>query len=276
MSEFRQVVVHHDDLGASWSANMAFLDLTAQGVIASGSVMVPCPWFPHMAQLARDNPDLDIGVHITLSAEFERMRWRPMTGVADNGLCDAEGFFPRGRADNRHADLGAVEREWRAQIDAALEAGIDVTHLDAHMGTAWLPEFVEIYERLGEDYRVPVVLPGKDVRFEPSAALERARARALARGNPDFAGLISTPFGNLAPTAADYRAILDSAPLGLTWGAFHFTKPGDIAMITDDAPTRLTEYKIFRSGAVEGFYAELGIELLGMRGFRDRMRAAEA
>lgn len=269
----RQVVVHHDDLGASWSANMAFVELCEQGVVTCGSVMVPCPWFPHMAQLARENPELDIGVHLTLTAEFDRFRWRPMTGTADNGMCDAEGFMPRRVADTRGADPAAVERELRAQIDAALDAGIDVTHLDAHMGTVWLPEFVEIYERLGADYRLPIFLPGPtDSWVEPSAALNRATERAQGRGNPVFDGVVSTPFGNLSPTAADYRGILDGARPGLTWGAFHFTKPGDIAMISDDAPLRLAEYELFRSGAVEGMYAELGLELVGMRGFRERMR----
>jgi len=267
------VVVHHDDLGASWSANMAFIELYDRGVVSCGSVMVPCPWFPHMAQLARENPELDIGVHLTLTAEFDRMRWRPMTGVADNGMCDAEGYLPRRVADTRRADPLAVERELRAQIDAALEAGIDVTHLDAHMGTVWVPEFVEIYERLGADYRLPVFLPGReDSWVEPSAALDRATERAAARGNPRFDCVVSTPFGNLSPTAADYREILDGAAAGLTWGAFHFTRPGDIAMISDDAPTRTGEYEIFTSGAAERIYAELGIELVGMRGFRERMR----
>jgi predicted glycoside hydrolase/deacetylase ChbG (UPF0249 family) len=273
MSAGRQIVVHHDDLGASWSANMAFLELCEQGVVTCGSVMVPCPWFPHMAELARANPQLDIGVHLTLTAEFDRMRWRPITGVADNGMCDAEGYFPRRVADTRLADPAAVERELRAQVDGALEAGVDVTHLDAHMGTVWLPEFVEIYERLGADYQLPIFLPGHgDSWVEPSEELSRARERAAGRGNPEFYGVLSTPFGNLAPTATDYRAILASAKPGLNWGAFHFTKPGDIAMISDDAPTRLGEYEIFRSGAVEQAYAELGVELVGMRGFRERMR----
>ena len=102
--------------------------------------------------------------------------------------------------------------------------------------------------------------------------LDRASERAAKRGNPGFDGVVSTPFGNLSPTAADYRAILDGARPGLNWGAFHFTKPGDIAMISDDAPLRLAEYELFRSGAVEPMYAELGLELVGMRGFREQMR----
>jgi predicted glycoside hydrolase/deacetylase ChbG (UPF0249 family) len=220
----RALILHVDDLAMCHGANRAFLDLARAGFVTCGSVMVPCPWFPHMAQLARENPELDIGVHLTLTAEFDRFRWRPMTGTADNGMCDAEGFMWRRVADTRGADVVAVERELRAQIDAALDAGIDVTHLDAHMGTVWLPEFVEIYERLGADYRLPVFLPGpQDAWVEPSAALDRATERAAKRGNPVFDGVVSTPFGNLSPTAADYRGILDGARPGLNWGAFHFT-----------------------------------------------------
>lgn len=89
----RQLVVHHDDLGGSHAANLAFVELSELGVVTSGSVMVPCPWFPEMAAIARQRPDLDIGVHLTLTSEFPGFRWRPLTGVAPNGLTDGDGFF---------------------------------------------------------------------------------------------------------------------------------------------------------------------------------------
>lgn len=270
----RQVVIHHDDIGGSYSANMAFIELCRLGIVTSGSIIVPGSWFPHMAQLARDNPQLDVGVHLTLTAEFDRFRWRPLTGLADNGLCDAEGFFHRTGAATRGAHPAAVEREFRAQIDAALGSGVDVTHIDTHMGTAWAPEFIEIYERLGDEYKVPIFLPRSDSPWLiPSPQVERAVARAEGRGNPTFAAALSTPFGNLAPSKADYRAVLDGAVEGLTYGAFHFTAPGDIAMISDDAPTRLGEFELFRSGDAAALIAELKLELAGMRQFRDALRA---
>jgi predicted glycoside hydrolase/deacetylase ChbG (UPF0249 family) len=275
MGDAIQLVVHHDDLGASHSANVAFVKLFDLGVVTSGSVMVPCPWFPEMAAICRDRPDLDVGVHLTLNAEFPGFRWRPLTGVSSNGLTDRDGFMWRGIADARHADQAAVEAELRAQVETALAAGIDVTHLDAHMGTAWQPEYVDIYLRLGEVYQLPILLT-RNVHDMAPPGFDYAPFfdRLTARGNPDFQRFISTPFGNLTPDATTYAGIFRDAVPGLNWGGFHFTAPGDIALYADDAPTRLAEYEIFRSGRAQELIDAAGIELVGMRGFRDAMRAA--
>ena len=270
----RTLVIHHDDLGGSHGANMAFVELSDAGIVTAGSVMVPCPWFPEMAAIARDRPELNVGVHLTLTAEFAPFRWRPLTGVARNGLTDRDGFFWRSVAEARAADVAAVETELRAQIMTALEAGIDVTHLDSHMGTVWQPEFLAIYARLGEEFRLPIVLTRDVGRMAPQGFdFEPVFAQLAARGNPDFQRYLTTPFGNMAPTADDYAGILGRAVPGLNWGAFHFTGPGDFAMFSDDAPLRLAEYNLFKSGWGQDFVAAQGIELVGMRGFRDAMRA---
>jgi predicted glycoside hydrolase/deacetylase ChbG (UPF0249 family) len=268
-----QLVVHHDDLGASHSANMAFVELSDLGIVTCGSVMVPCPWFPEMAAICRDRPNLDVGVHLTLTSEFAPFRWRPLTGIAVNGLTDRDGFMWRSVAEARQADVVAVETELRLQIETALAAGIDVTHLDAHMGTAWQPEFVDIYLRLGEQFRLPILL-SRDVNHMAPSDFDYAPHFALLaeRGNPDFQRFLSTPFGNLTPDATTYADIFRQAVPGLNWGGFHFTAPGDIALYSDDAPTRLAEYEIFRSGRAQELVDAAGIELVGMRGFRDAMR----
>ena len=269
-----QLVVHHDDLGASHSANMAFVELFDLGVVTSGSVMVPCPWFPELAAICRNRSDLDVGVHLTLTSEFAPFRWRPLTGVSPNGLTDREGFMWRSVDEARPADAGAVETELRLQIETALAAGIDVTHLDAHMGTAWQPEFVDIYLRLGEQLRLPILL-SRDVHDMAPPGFDYApQFRQLAaRGNPDFQCFLSTPFGNLSPDAATYADIFRKAVPGVNWGGFHFTAPGDIALYSDDAATRLAEYEIFRSGRAQDLLDAAGIECVGMRALRDAMRA---
>lgn len=269
----RMLILHHDDLGASHSANAAFTQLWDLGIVTAGSVMVPCPWFPELARIARERPELDIGVHLTLTAEFEAFRWRPLTGVSDNGLTDADGFMPATARGVAGARREAVEAEFRAQIETALAAGIDVTHLDSHMFTAALPGFLEIYARLGREYRLPVVLVRAAGRLgadpEEAAAV---LAEMTARGNPPVDHVIVTPFGAGVPEPADYRGLFETMPDGVTYGAFHFTAPGDIAMVTPDAPTRTNEYHLFRSGAVREMLDELGIETMGMRGLRDAMR----
>jgi predicted glycoside hydrolase/deacetylase ChbG (UPF0249 family) len=278
----RQLVIHVDDVGNSHGSNLAYEELFDLGAVTTGSVMVPCPWFPEIAAMARKRPDFDLGVHLTLSAEFVTFRCRPLTGVSDNGLTDADGFQWRDVASARKADPAAVEAELRAQIDAALAAGIDETHLDSHMGTVMMPEFVDIYVRLGEDYRLPIVLPrdtglaGTPVGTHGDATRTRYATMIdalVARGTPDFATYISSNFGPPIETEPYYRGIFASAPEGLTWGAFHMTTPGDFGLFSPDAEMRADEYELFRSGGAREMLDELGIAPVGMRAFRDAMRA---
>ena len=139
------MIPHVDDVAVGHGANRAFVELAGKGFVTTGSVMVPCPWFPEIVALAKEQPALDLGVHLTLTSESRACRWRPISTTARvSGLIDADGFmWPDVPALRRHAHKGAVEAECRAQIEAALAAGLDVTHLDTHMGAAAAPEFAE-------------------------------------------------------------------------------------------------------------------------------------
>jgi len=280
----RTVVVHADDLGMSHGANAAFRELTAQGVCSAGSVMAPCPWFPEILELAAADRSLDIGVHLTLNSEKRPYRWRPLTNPPQSaGLTDEHGYFwadvPSVR---RNAAPDAVEAELRTQIDAALAGGIDVTHLDDHMGVVMMPEFVDIYDRLGRDYDVPILLPKDLQAFNPmsyagpastgryDAVVEKARAL----NEPVFDAVVETPWGRTSDAASAYREMFAAIPEGLTYLALHFTAPGDFEAIEPDlAHIRTEEYAFFRSGAAEALIAEHQIEIVGMRQIRDRLRA---
>ena len=154
--------------------------------------------------MARADPTLDLGVHLTLNSEKQPYRWRPLTNPPrPAGLTDEAGYFwSTVPAVRKHAAPEAVEAELRAQIDAALDAGIDVTHLDGHMGAAMMPEFVDIYFRLGRDYNLPILLVKDLRRFNPmtyagSASNEKydgVVAKAHAAGDPIF-DLASKPPG---------------------------------------------------------------------------------
>ncbi len=278
----RLVVVHEDDVGVSHGANTAFLELSRMGVCTAGSVMVPCPWFPEVATLARDNPDLDLGVHLTLNSDMRPYRWRPLTGPSQQGLTDPDGYFWAEVPDvRRHAQPEAVEWELRAQIETALAAGIDVTHLDCHMGTAMMPEFVAIYERLGADYRVPILLMKNYLTFSvmdyvgpvTTAEFETASTRAQTRGNPVVDLQLETPWAWPQGIEAAYRELFESVPLGVSGLALHFNAPGDIEAISGEASIRIGEYEFFRSGKATELMSELGIKPLGVRAWRDQLRA---
>jgi hypothetical protein len=154
----RVAVVHVDDLGMCHAANEGGFEALLAGPATCGSVMVPCPWFQEAADLARAHPGLDLGVHLTLNAEWPHYRWGPVAGRrAVPSLVDEQGFLPRTSLEVvQRARPEEVEVELRAQIEMALAAGLDVTHLDAHMGTAFYPPFLPVYAKLAVEYRLPV------------------------------------------------------------------------------------------------------------------------
>jgi predicted glycoside hydrolase/deacetylase ChbG (UPF0249 family) len=280
----KTVVVHCDDLAMTHGANSAFRALFDKRICSAGSVMAPCPWFAEICAIAAVDRSLDIGVHLTLNSEMVRMRWRPLTAPPRSaGLTDEAGYLHREvETVRRQAVPEAVEAELRAQIDAALSAGIDVTHLDSHCGTIMAPELIDIYVRLGRDYDLPIVLAeGMERYFRESFAgppppdvFPQIIKEARARGEPVFDRLLETPWKRGADVESAYRAHFDKIPEGLTYMMFHFTRPGDYEAVNpENAYIRTEEYALFASGAVEPMLAERGVTIVGMRGIRDRLRA---
>ena len=152
------LIVNCDDLGSSHSANRAIEASLRKGFGSSATLMVPCPWAREAAARCKD---LDIGVHLTLTAEYPGYRWRSLTGA--KSLHDADGFLPATTAAvYAKADLGHVERECRAQVEQALAWGVDVTHLDSHMGVLQTePRYYQLYLELAAAYRLPLRMAGK-------------------------------------------------------------------------------------------------------------------
>ena len=173
----RIAIVHCDDIGMCHAANRGAFEALDRGPATCGSVMVPCPWFPEAARMARERPGIDLGVHLTLTSEWEHYRWGPIAGRNTvPSLLDEQGYLPRTtREVARRGRPEEVELELRAQLDSALDAGIDVTHVDAHMGAAFQPEFIGIYARLAVEYRI-------------AAFAIRPDAATLARLGADDAG----------------------------------------------------------------------------------------
>ena len=250
--------------------------------------MVPCPWFPEITAAAAADPSLDLGVHLTLCAEQAGYRWRPVSNAtAASGLIDSDGYLWRDVASvRRHAHPEAVEVEWRAQIDRALAAGIDVTHLDAHMGAALSPEFCNRYVRVGADYRLPVLITGVLSRYAPHGlhladvsdmAFAPYAAYAAKVGTPLFDQVVETDFQRPCEQPADYRAVLSGIDGDLTFCAFHPAAPGDIDAIEPKAAhVRTDEYELFRTDEWRDWLAAQPFELVGMRTLRDEYRAAHA
>jgi predicted glycoside hydrolase/deacetylase ChbG (UPF0249 family) len=151
------LIVNCDDLGSSHAANVGVYEALREGVATSATLMVPCPWAREAASRYRGE---DVGVQLTLNAEYDLYRWGPITHAPS--LLDGDGGFPRTVEDVwDHADVEEVRRELRAQVERAIYWGFDVSHLDSHMGAVALrPEFFDVYLELAVDFRLPLRLSG--------------------------------------------------------------------------------------------------------------------
>jgi predicted glycoside hydrolase/deacetylase ChbG (UPF0249 family) len=151
------LIVNCDALGSTRSANVGVYEALRHGVATSASLMVPCPWARDAAAGYRGE---DVGVQLTLNAEWETYRWGPLT--RSPSLLDGDGGFPRTIEDSwDHADLDEVLRECRTQIERAIVWGFDVSHLDSHLGTMQLrPEFFDVYLELAAEFGLPVRMAG--------------------------------------------------------------------------------------------------------------------
>ena len=250
----RQIVPHVDDLGASHGANRAFLNLARRGLVTCGSVMVPGAWFREVAEAAVADPALDLGVHLTLTSEWETCRWAPISTVSRaSGLIDHDGYFWRDLASlRRHLVPEAAEAELRAQIERAISGGLTPTHIDAHMAGAMLPELLEAHVRLGRAFGLFPVLP-RSIGWAPDpVGYQEVVASLDAEGAP----VVDHCRGTLAVAPdrleAGWRQLVAELSPGTTHLALHCTAPGDFgAMAPAHAGWRYDEYALLARGLVQ-------------------------
>jgi predicted glycoside hydrolase/deacetylase ChbG (UPF0249 family) len=281
----RVLIPHIDDVGVCHGANRAFVQLAEQGFVTTGSVMVPCPWFPEIARIAADDSSLDLGVHLTLTSEWPNYRWGPLTRVSSSsGIVDDEGYFPRTVAAlAERVDPEAAEAEMRAQLERALSFGVDVTHLDTHMGAALSPALVDVYCRVGRDHNLPVLLPLRGEQYakvlkldtpDASAKWRDVVARLEQEGVPLVDDFRMTPGAPVGESEAAYRTLVETLPDGLTFVALHPNAPGDIEMIVPPrAHFRTDEYDLLRQGRIREWLAAGDVQTIGMRALRDALQA---
>lgn len=169
----KMLIIHADDLGLSHGTNKAAIEAFKNGGINSGSVMVTCPWFPEIAQFAKSNSHLDLGVHLAFTSEWDSYFFGGISSpkCIPNLLNEKGYFYPSVSEFSKHANLPEIEIEIRAQIERAISFGIKPTHLDNHMGSIMFnPEFYKVLLKIGNEYKLPVFIP----------------ANMIANSSPDF------------------------------------------------------------------------------------------
>lgn len=169
-----RLIVRGDDMGFSHSSNPAALRCYTEGVMRSVEVLAVGPWFPEAARMLREEPGLDVGLHLALTSEWDNLKWRPLTAAPS--LVAAGGwFFPtiwphphygkEGALREHPFEIGEIERELRAQIALARRELPHLSHLSAHMGFGGLsPEVDALVERLATESGLLVDLDKRGVK----------------------------------------------------------------------------------------------------------------
>lgn len=279
----RVVILHADDLGMCHAANVAFEQMVAFGWVRCGSVMVPCPWFLELAELTKSHPEADVGVHLTLNSEWASYRWPPIsTRDPDSGLVDAEGYLPR-TVEELHERLvpGAAIDEMRAQIERALEAGVDVTHIDTHMGSIAHRDLSLAYVALALEFAIPFMT----ARLTPEELEEQGLDPELAAGimeqykQLEMAGiplvdhLAALQLDHSSDLVPQYKHAFDSLKPGLTHFVLHPCAQGfDMEAISQSAVDRIADLQMLVSEELKAYSEEVGIKVIGYRELRDLMR----
>ncbi len=153
------LIVHADDLGMTHAVNAASIQGLESGLVSSASMMVPCPWFPEIADYARNHRDADLGLHLTLTSERVYLRWGPVASKEKvPSLLDPAGYFFHDWSAGTHINPKEAELEIRAQIERAYAMGVHPTHLDSHQYRLFASgkELFEVVLRVAHEYQLPV------------------------------------------------------------------------------------------------------------------------
>jgi predicted glycoside hydrolase/deacetylase ChbG (UPF0249 family) len=265
----RLLIINCDDLGSSYAANVACYEALRSGVATSASLMVPAPWAREAAQRYLGE---DVGVHLTLNAEWDLYRWGPVTHAPS--LLDGDGGFPRTVQDVwDHADIDEVRKELRVQIERAILWGFDVSHLDSHMGTLQLkPEFFDVYLELGVEFGLPLRLS--------AASSERSIGFPFRRLAAEEGVLFPDHFVMVPGVGS--RRFIDKVIRDLRPGVTEvFVHPAidspELRAFAPDWSGRVDDHAyVVHDSNLRTTIARTGVRLIGFRELRDAQRSSAA
>jgi predicted glycoside hydrolase/deacetylase ChbG (UPF0249 family) len=273
--EDRLLIVNGDDVGMCHAANVASFDSLENGLMTSATIMVPCPWFPEVAAHAVRHPGVDFGIHLTHTSEWKKYRWGPVSSRDSlPGLIDGQGYlWPSVEEVYANSTPEEAEREGRAQIRKALNTGIDITHLDSHMGALQYDiRYHAVYQKLAREFDLPIRMASQETLEAFGAGHLRAE---LARDGilcPDH--LIHGGRGQGEPVGDYWRRILRDLRPGVTELYIHASVDSEeLRQITGSWRDRVAEYELFTQDAgIRALLEGQGVQRIGYRVIRELQR----
>lgn len=293
------LVLHVDDAGMSYEANQGTIRAMSEGIARSTSVMMPCNWVPHFMTYVKQHPGMDVGVHLTMTSEWNNYRWSPLAGRSVvPGLHDEQGAFWHSVAQVvKNAKPDEVEAEMLAQIARFRQFGLEPTHLDSHMGTLFDPKFLERYVKVGITERIPILFPGGHASLikqtTPVAAqlapmLQKIGQQLWDAGLPVFDDLDGTSYGwapdSGSPSDADLQKLktdrfidlFNRTKPGLTYVIMHCADAGtQFAQISGSGITRRGDMLAMLDPRLKQHIEQQGIILTTMRELAERRKEAK-
>jgi len=278
------LMIHADDAGMSHASNLGVIATLEAGTVTSASVMMPCPWVPEFVAYLKDHPKVDAGVHITLTAEWDGYRWAPVAGrSAVPGLVDPAGCLH----DNvplvvQNATPTEFEAEIRAQIELAEKMGIDVTHIDSHMGTCYAtPEFFARYVKVAIEKQIPILIGAG--RFSDDAEdseiyklLQPYLVKLWDAGLPvlDTIDSRSYDWKNLDTRKQKYIDMIRTLKPGVTWFNCHPTMGTEEGKaLSGNREILFSDYEVLVDPDVKKAIEEEGVILTTWRELKQRRQA---
>lgn len=169
-----RLIIRGDDMGYSHSGNEAIIHCYKNGIEKSIEIIVPSPWFPEAVKLLKENPGVDVGIHLAITSEWDNIKWRPLTDC--KSLKDEDGYFfpmvwpnknyPGKSITEKQWKLEDIEKEFRAQIEMAIKKIPDISHISDHMGCSAINDSVSLLTvRLAKEYHLNIDLQQLGVQW---------------------------------------------------------------------------------------------------------------
>jgi chitin disaccharide deacetylase len=273
------LIIHADDMGLSHSVNTACIKAFTNKGITSGSIMVPCPWAPEISEWVKENPGSDVGIHLTLTSEWNLYKWGGITSSDQiSSLLDRNNYFyPSVEELGKTAKGAEAEKELRAQIDRAIASGVQPTHLDTHMGSVLAnPELVKVYLGLSEAYHLPILFPRAYLGMLPADIAQSLGSKIFLLDN-----LFMLDEKMVTPKWIDaYKKGIESMKPGLNQMIVHLAVDNDeMKAITKGHPDYGSEWRqkdldLVSSAEFRELLKANNIILIGWRQVRDAMNSS--
>jgi predicted glycoside hydrolase/deacetylase ChbG (UPF0249 family) len=183
------LIINNDDAGMSHASNMGTIKGMSEGSISSATIMFPCSWSKGMVEWAKQNPQYDFGVHLTLTSEWKSYKWGTVANPAEvASLLDENGHMYRSVEEvYEHGDPKHAYLEGKAQIEKAIAYGLPFTHIDSHMGTYQLnPAYIEVYLKLAQEYNVPLRMASQSTLEKFGMGQLRSQAASMGLVFTDY------------------------------------------------------------------------------------------